>query len=245
MRLLCCSSLVQSSETLFRDDFLNSTLDQTLWGVADWKLGRTQLGLEPELKQGIARLSFQTLELAGTEIYTRRVFSRESGLEIKVRARFGKNPPGLVSGIFTYTTGTDGLSDEIDIEFLSKSTSISRNQLPLLLSTWRQWDEANGDLGDVAHHWSTHISLAGSDPWAWHEYAIRWLPDSTQWFVDQKLVASSFQAQPDQPTRIHFNLWAPSASWALAYSAFLTPSPDPRVNLKYFFDLDWIEVNRL
>jgi hypothetical protein len=236
---------VQGSETLFRDDFIHSTLDRTLWGIADWKLGRTQLGLEPELREGIARLSFQTMQFAGTEIYTQRFFSRETGIEIKVRARLGKNPPGLVSGVFTYTTGTDGASDEIDIEFLSKSTSGAKNQLPVLLSTWRQWDEASADLDDVAHHWSTRISLVGRDPLAWHEYAIRWLPDRTEWFIDQKLVASSFQAQPDQPTRIHFNLWAPSASWALAYSPFLLPSPDPRINHKYSFDLDWVEINRL
>ena len=236
---------VQSSELLFRDDFLDKTLNQTHWGVADWKLGRTQLGLKPEITQGVARLSFHTLGFMGTEIYTQRFFSRESGLEIKVRARLGKSPAGLVAGIFTYVTDSDGASDEIDIELLSKDTAVARNGLPMMLSTWRQWSEVNSDLSDVAHHWTTRLTQDGLAPFAWHEYAIRWLPDRTEWYVDQQLIAGSIQAQPDQPTRIRFNLWAPGASWAQAYSTLLMPSLSPSANWKYFFELDWVEVSRL
>lgn len=242
---LALQPLAHGSERLLRDDFLDPNLDQTRWGIADWKLGRTQLGLKPEIKQGLARLSFHTLGFIGTEIYSQQFFSRERGLEIKVRARLGKSPAGLVSGIFTYTTDSAGASDEIDIEFLSKRTVVARKSLPMMLSTWRQWDEARTDLSEGSHHWTTHISLREMDPSVWHEYVIRWLPDRTEWFVDQQFVASTTEAQPDQPTRIRFNLWAPSASWGQAYSTFLMPTLNPKADRKYFLDLDWVEVNQL
>lgn len=237
--------ILHGADLLFRDDFLDATLNQTLWGVADWKLGRTQLGLKPKIEQGVARLRFQTFGFTGTEIYSQRFFSRGGGLEVKVRARLGKSPAGLVSGIFTYTSDSGGASDEIDLEFLSKETVVARKSLPMLLSTWHQWNEASTDLSDPRHHWTVHITLPDRDPHAWHEYGIRWLPDRTEWFVDQHLVASSTQAQPDLPTRIRFNLWAPRAAWRLAYSSLLMPSLVPHTNRSYFLDLDWVEVNQL
>lgn len=242
---LALQPVVQGSELLFRDDFMDRTLNRAFWGIGDWKLGRSQLGLVPEIKQGVARLSFNTQGFMGTEIYSQRFFTREGGLEIKVRARLGKSPPGLVSGIFTYATDRSGASDEIDIEFLSKGLTNKRKALPVMLSTWHQWNEASSELSDVSHHWTTRLSLDGVDPSVWHEYVIRWLPDRTEWFVDQKLVASSMLAQPELPTRIRFNLWAPSASWELAYSTLLMPSFHPNSNQKYFLELDWVEVNRL
>lgn len=181
----------------------------------------------------------------GTEIYTKRFFPREHGLEIKVRARLGKHPPGLVSGIFTYITDSEGATNEIDVEFLSNKTFIAKKRLLIMLSTWRNWDEARNGMGDASSHWSTQITLPGLDPSDWHDYVIRWLPDRTEWFVDRKRVAISMQAQPEQPTKIHFNLWAPSASWALAYAKSLIPSSHPRANQSYFIDLDWVEVSRL
>ena len=190
-------------------------------------------------------MSFHTEGFNGTEIYTRRFFSRESGLEIKVRARFGKCPAGLVAGIFTYTTNTNGASDEIDIEFLSKDIIVTQNGLPMVVSTWRQWTETSSDLTDVAHHWTTRLTLRGLDPSAWHEYVIRWLPDRTEWLVDQELIAKSTEAQPDLPSPIRFNLWAPSAAWSQAYAIRLMPTLGANANRRYFFDLDWVEIYRL
>lgn len=181
----------------------------------------------------------------GTEIYTKRFFPRDNGLEIKVRARLGKHPPGLVGGIFTYITDSDGATNEIDIEFLSKNSAIAPKKMPLMLSTWRNWDEAKNDMGDASHHWTIQIALTGLDPLDWHVYVIRWLPDRTEWFVDRKRVAVSTQAQPEQPTRIHFNLWAPSASWTVAYAKSLIPSSHSRTNQSYFMDLDLVEISRL
>ena len=229
---------------VFRDDFNSGQLDATRWGVGTWKLGRTQLGNVPVVSGGIAQLRFDTYRFTGSEIYTKANFARGNGVEFEARVRMNHLPSGLVTSSFTYNT-LNTLSDELDIEFLSKQINLSSGGAPMLLTTWNNWDEAHPTYGDCIHHCSQSVFVNGLDVNAFHTYTIRWLPDHTEWWVDGVLKASSNQAQPDLATPFRINFWAPASSWTDAYDANLKPAPNKRQNKAYYYDVDWVEIRQL
>jgi len=229
---------------VFRDDFNSSQLDTTRWAVGTWKLGRTQLGNVPEVAGGMAQLRFDTYRLTGTEIYTRDTFLRGNGVEFEARVRLNYLPGGLVSAMFTYAY-QNGLSDEIDIEILSKQVNTSVGGAPLLLTTWNDWDESNPAYGDDIHQSSRSVFVNQLNVNSFHTYLIRWLPDRTEWWLDGNLLFSSALAQPDLASPFRINFWAPAASWTSAYDGSLKPAKNPRKNLSYYMDVDWVEIRAL
>jgi hypothetical protein len=229
---------------VFRDDFNGGQLDAAKWGVGTWKLGRTQLGNTPAVAGGMAQLRFDTYGLKGSEIYTRANFARGNGLELEFRVRTVNLPDGLVTGLFTYQA-QGALSDEIDIEILSKQVNLSAGGDPLLLSTWNDWDEASPNYNDGVHNASQSKFVAGLSVSSFHTYTIRWLPGRTEWLLDGQLLATSTAAQPDMATPFRMNLWAPAASWSDAYSSALRPAASARKNRSYYVDVDWVEIRAL
>ena len=242
--LSLASSASSASTVLFRDDFSGGQLDASSWAVANWKLGRTQLGNEPVLAGGMAQLRFDTYRLAGTEIYTLAKYPLGNGIEFEARVRMNYLPSGLVTAMFTYAYA-NGLSDEIDIECLSKQVNASVGGAPLLLTTWNDWDEANPAYGDGIHHSSASIFVSQLDVNSFHTYIIRWLPDRTEWLLDGRLLASSTAALPDLPTPFRINFWAPASSWTDAYDGSLKAAKNPRQNRSYYVDVDWVEIRAL
>ena len=229
---------------IFRDDFDSSQLDTTQWGVGNWMLGRTQLGNVPVVAGGMAQLRFDTYRFMGSEIYTRNVFALGNGVEFEARVRMNTLPSGLVTAMFNYTA-LNGLSDEIDIECLSKQVNLSVGGAPLLFSTWNDWNEAFPTYGDGIHQSSQSVFVNGLDVNQFHTYLIRWLPGRTEWWLDGILIASSTLAQPDLPTPFRINFWAPASTWADAYDGNLKPARNQRWNRSYYVDVDWVEIRAL
>jgi hypothetical protein len=124
-----------AAAVLFSDDFNGTRLDTTKWALPTGPgsfLGRTQLrppGQEPRVANGVVRLRLDTHNPSaivpgdsffGTEIMTRRLFARGTGLAFVARSRVVNRPIscGLVASVFTYRT--DGrIRDEITFEMLT------------------------------------------------------------------------------------------------------------------------------
>jgi beta-glucanase (GH16 family) len=231
---------------VFRDDFNGTSLNTSLWNLGTWTLGRTQLGNSPVVGNGIGRLTFDTYKFRGTEIWSKTEFSRGNGLEIEARVKLNKLPSGLVTSLFTYSYDSQlAVSDELDIEILTKQVNASTTSDPVLFTTWNDWSESSPTYGDGIHHWSFSKTLAGFDVNTWHTYVIRWLPGSTEWVIDGTLIASSTKAQPDAKTPVRLNFWAPASGWTDAYSSGLKPTNKASANVRYYYDVDWVEVRQL
>src|SRR5205085_4877715 len=128
----CLAVCARAAGTVvLRDDFNGASLNSSVWGVGNWKLGRTQLGSTPVVTGGIARLPFTNYRLTGCEIYTNQNFALGNGVEFEARVRMTGLPKGLVSAMFSYNTA-GSLSDEIDIEILSKQVAGSTGGAPVL-----------------------------------------------------------------------------------------------------------------
>jgi beta-glucanase (GH16 family) len=241
---LAATPALAAGTVVFRDDFNGGQLDAAKWGVGTWTLGRTQLGNTPLVAGGLAQLRFDTFGFKGSEIYTKANFARGNGVEFEFRVRDFNLPDGLVTGLFTYQA-QGGLSDEIDIEILSKQVNLTAGGDPLLLTTWNDWDEAHPTYNDGIHHSSQSKFVAGLNVSTFHTYMIRWLPGRTEWWLDGSLLASSTAAQPDLATPFRMNLWAPASSWTDAYSGALRPAASARRNRSYYVDVDWVEIRTL
>src|SRR6185295_2935357 len=87
---------------LLHDDFNGTTLNSSIWSLGTWQLGRTQLGNSPVVSGGVARLTFDTFQFRGTEIWSKANFARGNGLEIAARLKLNNLPSGLVTSLFTY-----------------------------------------------------------------------------------------------------------------------------------------------
>lgn len=229
---------------VLRDDFNGSKLNTTTWGVGTWKLGRTQLGNVPAVSGGLARLSFSNQGLKGSEIYTKTNFARGNGVEFEARLRLNSLPSGLVAAIFTYNTANT-LSDELDIEILSKQVAAASGGAPVLFTTWNDWNEAQPSYDDGIHHASKTQFVPGLDVNQFHTWVIRWLPGKTEWLLDGVLVATQTLAQPDLATPLRLNLWAPASGWTDAYDASLRSENNKKRAKTWAYDVDWIEVRRL
>ena len=149
---------------LLHDDFNGTTLNAATWGLGTWQLGRTQLGNSPVVANGVARLTFDTYRFRGTEIWSKANFARGNGLEVAARVKLNNLPSGLVTSLFTYAyDSAASVSDELDIEILSKQVNLSTGGDPVLFTTWNDWSEAAPTYGDGVHHWSFSVFLAGLD----------------------------------------------------------------------------------
>lgn len=241
---LSAAPALAAGTVLFRDDFDAGQLDATRWVVADWKLGRTQLGNVPVLSGGLAQLRFDTYRLTGTEILTTSSYPIGNGVEFEARVRLNYLPSGLVAAMFTYNA-QNSLSDEIDIEILSKQVNASVGGAPLLFTTWNDWNESSPTYDDGIHHSSRSVFVNGLDVNAFHTYVIRWLPGRTEWWLDDVLLASSTLAQPDLATPFRINFWAPAAGWTSAYDPSLKAAKNARQNRSYYVDVDWVEIRAL
>ena len=247
--LLCGGPTAASSQVLLSDQFAGSSLDATKWRVGTWQLGRTRLGNLPTVSNGVASLRFDTYDPAapgqtfrGTEIYSAQSFSRGYGLELTAAVRTNAMPDGLVTSFFTYTF-VNGLSDEIDFEALTNQINHPDPAgQRLQLTTWHNWDQNHPNPNNKS---SLSVPLPGLDLHQFNTYTIRWLPDETQWLVNGTLVRSTTAALAQEPMPVRLNFWAPSNSWAEAYSASLVPASTPQANQSFHYDVSSVTVRAL
>lgn len=231
---------------LMRDDFSGSRLKTAIWNVGDWMQGRSQLGNVPIISGGHARLIFDTYRFKGTEIYTKAIFPRGTGIEIEARCRLNKIPSGLITSLFTYIFDDAAkTSDEIDIEIITKQLNLSSRGAPVNFTTFNDWEKGASTFQDGIRNFTVATTVAGLNANKWHTYLIRWLPDRTEWLIDGKIVATSTITQPDAAQRVHLDFWAPTSDWPDAYESKLQPATVPARNVRYYFDVDYVEVRSL
>src|SRR5262249_39560623 len=90
-----------------------------------------------------------------------------------------------------------------------------------------------------------YVNPAGLDLTQFQTYKVQWTPQSMKWYVNNTLVRTQTTNVPDDPLKLHFNLWAPDSSFADAFNAALQPTAVQANNQKYTVQVDHVEVNRI
>jgi beta-glucanase (GH16 family) len=240
-------------ETLFRDDFSGSTLDRNTWMVGTWDLGRARFGDTPYLHKGMATLRLHTYNPAapgskflGTEILSKKTFSRGYGVEFEARMRLRNMPDGLVSAFYTFTRDSGGRSDEIDYELLSKWVNhADPTGDRVLATTWNEWSASTGKYFDNVHHSDARPVVKGLDLNRFNTFKIKWLPDHTEWLINGKRIHTTKFALADEAMPVKFNLWAANSSWADAFNAGLLPTANKAADRVWEYDIDYVVVRAL
>lgn len=253
---LCLMALTASAEeVLLHDDFNESTLDSSTWGLATWNIGdKTQFGNQPVFwVEGDT--SFITLPLDtynplspgqlvfGTEIFSLENFPVGEGVEYLARARLRSHAPGLVAAFFTYNQKRQKgrwISDEIDFEVLSKQDSDR-----LLMTSWNDWGAPGSDYEDGVHHAGVFPAFPGYDWQEWNIYAMRWYTTHIEWWLNDVMVHTQASPVPDQPQPVRVSLWAGGSTWPDAFDAALAPVTSQAANRRFEWDVDYILVSTL
>lgn len=244
--------------TLFADEFNGTALNSSAWSVYDstWFLQRTQFGNTPvfgtEGTTKYTRLRLDTFtpdsrysgtHLRGTEMLTKQLFNLGNGVEIEARLRAPNLPRGIIFAFFSL--GEKGVwpdaytRDEIDFENL---TNLGSNKL--WLNIWNDWNPNGGGANA-----ETNGAVVGLNWNNWTTYKIRWLPNRTEWIVNNGagdvLVRTETGVLPNDAQSIRFNIWAASADWGTAYDAGLTAASSSSANKTHYFDVDYVRVKSI
>lgn len=265
-------SVAASGQLILRDDFDGSGIvDPAVWRLPfDTEgnfVGRTQYRGNPSTDmplQGVAEplasdgkvleIDLDTFspidpgnQFLGTDILTKRNFARAGGLTIEARMRLKPTSAGgTVGGFFLYDVQRDDppgsgnqVRDEIDWELLGNQVA-GGTQNPAS-NYWNDGPFSGpGSGGDFEFH-----SVSGFDLTQFHDYRVEWAPGQLQWFVDNTLVRTETSNIPDDPMKLHFNLWAPDSDFSQAFDAALQPVASAGDNTKYQVQVDHVEVNRV
>lgn len=266
------SSPLKGQTLLLRDDFDDTGIvDPAVWrlpfGTEGNFVGRTQYRGNPATDmplQGVAEPlasdglvmeidldSFSPIDpgnqFLGTDILTKRNFTRAGGLTIEARMRLKPTAAGgTVGGFFLYDVQGDDppgsgnqVRDEIDWELLGNQVT-GGTQDPAS-NYWNDGPFSGpGSGGDFEFH-----DVSGFDLSQFHDYRVEWTPGQLQWFVDNSLVRTATANVPDDPMKLHFNLWAPDSDFSQAYDAALQPTASANANTTFQVQVDHVEVNRV
>ncbi len=263
------------AQLLLRDDFDGTgNVETTVWrlpfGDSEGTfVGRTQFRGDPATdlpQQGISEplasdglvmeIDLDTYspidpgnQFLGTDVLTKRNFARAGGLTFEARMRLKPTTTGgLVNGFFLFdVTGTVpnpdpppatlDVRDEIDFELISNQATGAATQDPFT-NYWN--DEPFSDPGD-----GQFVNVASLDLTQFQDYKVEWTPQSMKWYVNNQLVRTQSTNVPDDPMKLHFNLWAPDSSFADAFNAALQPAATAGANQTYSVQVDHVEVNRI
>lgn len=224
---------------LWEDNF--DTIDTSRWGTASHTFNENAAQFHPSLvtvEDGILRLGLEKNPAPGADdraYLGGEIRTKESFIygRFETRAKFATGS-GVVSSMFTFydhyaDANLDENWNEIDLEFLGKNTdSVQWNVI--------HWD-ANSNY--TSHEEHTTVSFNPSEEF--HEYAIEWLPDRVNFYVDDALV----HTQTDQvaefvklESKLMMNIWpvqdvAGLNSWAGKFDEAALPAA------AYY---DWIRV---
>ncbi|MEG3436372.1 glycoside hydrolase family 16 protein [Pannus brasiliensis CCIBt3594] len=249
------SASASHAQILFRDDFNGNTLNNNYWAIGDWTFdnNRAWFGNTATVANGMATLTLDTYNpdrygyFRGTEIYSLQDFAMTAtGIEFEARVRTNMTARGGVTAFFTYAqVPPDNYAHEIDFEFLT-------NQIPsqkVLVTSWKDWGASGSTYNDGIHHKSNDNtngagqSVTGLDLTRFNTFKIRWLPNSTEWYVNGNLLNSWQEARPTAPMPVRFNFWAPGALWPAAYDANLQPADLASLNQTFTYDIDYVQVS--
>lgn len=260
------STPLSASAVLFQDDFSGTGSLGAAWDYNHWiegpnnpsYLGGTQMRQTlPEKSDGTARIKMDTYNpppgqpnsYYGSEAITNQAWDLTGGgLAFEGKFRFDGNQGGMIAGFFTYEQFPSGANrephDEIDFEIITTqmqkiSTNVFKHQ-----------------ESGTPHSYAVDGGL-GID----HVYRFEWLPSVVRWFVDGQLIREETQNVPTKPQQLHLNLWgAPQAGgpnggpWGVnpgdpdgpkITDPTLLIAPNQGLNKSYYFDVDYVKVERL
>lgn len=260
------TSTLSPSAVLFEDNFSGTQVSSANWDYNHWiagpnnpsYLGQTQMRQSlPAAENGMARIRMDTFNpppggpdsYYGSEAITKQAWDVSTGgLAFEGKFRFEGAQGGMIAGFFTYEQFPEGAKrephDEIDFEIITTqmqkiSTNVFKHQ----------------EVG-TPHSYAVDGGL-GID----HVYRFEWLPSVVRWFVDGQLIREEVQNVPTRPQQLHLNLWgAPQAGGPNGGPWGTNPGDpdgpaitDPSLliartsaeNKSYFFDVDYVKVERL
>lgn len=204
----------------------------------------------------------------GAEIFTKNSYSVGNGLEAEARLRGPNLPSGLIFAFFLINdryvgpfdeAGTNYRKDEIDFEFLTKQQEEFGGRNRLYTNVWNDWSQprfgfdGNPNPEDTPDRNNDDLVYQPSldsnfDYAAWNIYKVRWYPDRTEFYVNNRLERVEREVKPNQALSLHFNFWTPIPEFAQAFSGNLpgpvstADNPDRRT---YQFDVDYVRVTSL
>ena len=253
-----------SAQVIFSDDF-NGTgnVDTTKWRLPfDTEgtfVGRTQYRGDtavdmPQKVGGNAELHLDTYSpidpgnaFIGHDLLTKRNFAVGGGLTIESRLRLAPSAAqssvgGQVGGFFLFDVTRDTpagsnniVRDEIDFELLGNEVVSGNNRVGT-----NNWNDGNfASSGDLQLH-----TVGGVDLTQFNDYKMEWTPDVIKWYVNNNLVRVQTEDVPDDPMKLHFNVWAPDSSFSDAFDAALQPTAVEANNTRYTLQVDDVSVTR-
>lgn len=260
------------AEVLLRDDFNGSgNVNTAVWrlpfGEEGSFVGRTQFrgdpatdlpqqGLaEPLASDGkVAELYLDTYspidpgnQFLGTDLLTKQNFARGGGLTFESRIRLKPTTTGgLVGGFFSYDVQRESppgtlVRDEIDYELISNQAIGGAPTNDPFTNFWNEGPFTGpGAAGTGQFH-----NVAGLNLTQFQNYKVEWTPAAIKWYVNNGLVRTQTTNVPDDPMKLHFNLWAPDSTFSDAFNAALTPAATSGANQRYALQIDHVEVNRI
>ncbi|TAJ84665.1 family 16 glycosylhydrolase [Reyranella sp.] len=265
------SSPLTASAVLFQDDFsTNGPLNSANWDFNHWTqnnnssfLGQTQMRQNlPSAENGMARIKMDTYtppppdnpnapsnSYYGSEAITNQAWDLTGGgLAFEGKFKFEGNQGGMIAGFFSYEKFAPGVGhemhDEIDFEIITtQMQKISTNIFKHQASGTPESKPVDGGLAID------------------HVYRFEWLPSVVRWYVDGKLIRETTENVPTKPQQLHINLWgAPQAGgpnggpWGPnpgdpggpnITDPTLLIAHTPAENKSYYFDVDYVKVERL
>ena len=160
---------------------------------------------------------------------------------------------GIITSLFSFTPAQRIKRDEIGFEFLSNDiddAQIIGAEPDIFTNVFD--DEPFDSRGDFEVIDSSSFSeLEGLDLTQFNTFRIEWFPDQIIWIVNGVVVreqnADTFQAGdetiPDEDMAIFLNIWA--NGFPEAFDASLVPSTNATSNQRFFYDIDYLQVERL
>lgn len=248
----------------FSEDFLTPAGQVPKVNTTEWfffnsngQFGRTHMGNIASVEKDADGTTYARLPLdkyhngwpgffKGVEMVTFKRFGLDTGpKEFTARIRLTTVRTGAIAALFPYSdSGNPSVNDEIDFEFLGQQlfSQPPTNQL------WLNMHNNGVDLEDVGRNPRTTIN--GVDWRQWQTYRIRWYSNRVEWYLNGSLIKSENTstapgAVPDgspNALQIHFNHWVPDATFPDAYYGGFQPVTDPALNIRYYFDVDYINV---
>jgi hypothetical protein len=260
------------AELLLRDDFngtgnVNTAVWRLPFGEEGSFVGRTQFRGDPatDLPQSgvaeplasdglVTELHLDTYspidpgnQFLGTDLLTKQNFARGGGLTFESRIRLKPTTTGgLVGGFFSYDVQRESppgtlVRDEIDFELISNQAVGGAPTNDPFTNFWNE----GPFTGPAAAGAGQFHNVAGVDLTQFQNYKVEWTPQAVKWYVNNNLVRTQTTNVPDDPMKLHFNLWAPDSSFADAFNAALTPAATAGANQRYTLQVDHVEVNRI
>jgi beta-glucanase (GH16 family) len=144
---------------------------------------------------------------------------RYGRLEARIKAPPRQEASGYITSLFTYRAeGSPREWEEIDVELEGGRPDKFQANLIYGIGAWDWWSTRQWGA------WEEKIDIGPVDEW--RVYAIEWIPDRIQWFVDGQRVRALHQSDidclpeckppqrkptpiPDDPTDIMMNFWIP------------------------------------